>query len=185
MCPSPSNTTSPLLSGLVHAVTTAYNTHRDPKAQAAAIAAALQPFLGNPRLLTPAQQEEDPERYRQHLLHVDSRGVFSIVALVWLPGQSTVIHDHIAWAAIGVHQGVEREESFVLVEAPAGSFLVPGESSTLGAGEVASLTPPGDIHRVANAGAGKAVSIHVYGADLSQLGTSIRRRYELPIRLSA
>jgi len=28
-----------------------------------------------------------------------------------------------------------------------------------------------------------AVSLHVYGADISRLGSSVRRVYELPVRL--
>ena len=35
---------------------------------------------------------------------------------------------------------------------------------------------------VANAGNDLAVSIHVYGADIGVLGSSIRRRYDLPVR---
>lgn len=42
------------------------------------------------------------------------------------------------------------------------------------------LRAPGDIHRVRNAGSGKAISLHVYGADITRLGTSIRRVYEPP-----
>ena len=42
----------------------------------------------------------------------------------------------------------------------------------------------GDIHRVRNSGAGIAVWMHIYGADLSRLGSSIRRIYDLPLRWS-
>jgi len=45
---------------------------------------------------------------------------------------------------------------------------------------VCGFAPPGDIHRVWNAGTGRAISLHVYGADISRLGTSVRRVYELP-----
>ena len=50
-------------------------------------------------------------------------------------------------------------------------------------GTVAGLLPPGDIHRVTNCGTDLAVSLHVYGADLSVRRTSIRRVYDLPVRL--
>ena len=49
-------------------------------------------------------------------------------------------------------------------------------------GLVVWLSPPGDIHRVTNTGDGKTISIHVYGADINVLGTSIRRRYDLPVK---
>ncbi|MGG8410529.1 cysteine dioxygenase, partial [Streptomyces sp. 12297] len=57
----------------------------------------LAPHLGAPDLLTLAQQESDPERYRQHIVHAERDGSFSVVALVWLPGQQTAIHDHVSW----------------------------------------------------------------------------------------
>jgi 3-mercaptopropionate dioxygenase len=51
-------------------------------------------------------------------------------------------------------------------------------------GTVDALIPPGDIHSVANASDGVAVSLHVYGVDLYTLGCSIRRNYQLPVRLT-
>ena len=48
-------------------------------------------------------------------------------------------------------------------------------------GEVTGLLPPGDIHRVHNAADATAISLHVYGADLTLVGSSIRRAY--PIEL--
>jgi predicted metal-dependent enzyme (double-stranded beta helix superfamily) len=44
---------------------------------------------------------------------------------------------------------------------------------------VSGFAPPGDIHRVRNTGDTVAVSMHVYGADISRLGNSIRREYDL------
>jgi predicted metal-dependent enzyme (double-stranded beta helix superfamily) len=46
---------------------------------------------------------------------------------------------------------------------------------------VAGLAPPGDIHRVRNAGAETAISLHIYGTDISRLGSSVRRIYDLPV----
>jgi predicted metal-dependent enzyme (double-stranded beta helix superfamily) len=49
------------------------------------------------------------------------------------------------------------------------------------------MLPDGkDIHSVINAGDSVAISIHVYGADLNKLGSSINRRFDhLPIRGTA
>jgi len=46
---------------------------------------------------------------------------------------------------------------------------------------VSGFAPPGDIHRVRNAGDGTAISIHVYGTDVSRIGMSARRYYDLPV----
>ena len=43
------------------------------------------------------------------------------------------------------------------------------------------FAPPGDIHRVRNCGDGVAISLHVYGADITRLGSSVRRIYDLPV----
>lgn len=142
------------------------------------VAAALRPFLSVPGLLHEHQRIGDPAGYRQHVLHVDPGGSFSIVALVWLPGQETPIHDHVAWCVSGVYQGMEGEWRFDLRE---NAYLVPGEHFTNGPGEVCGFAPPGDIHLVRNVCDTTAISIHVYGADIGRLGTSVRRVYEQPV----
>jgi predicted metal-dependent enzyme (double-stranded beta helix superfamily) len=48
-----------------------------------------------------------------------------------------------------------------------------------GPGDVSVLVPPDeDIHRVANAGTGIAISLHVYGDDIGARGTSINRTFD-------
>ncbi|MFP1628849.1 cysteine dioxygenase [Streptomyces sp. 5K101] len=147
------------------------------------VAERLAPHLGADDLLTPEQRESDPERYRQHLLHAEHDGSFSLVALVWLPGQGTEVHDHVAWCTTGVHRGEEHERRYRLVpaEGPGSTArLVATADAVARQGEVCGFAPPGDIHRVRNAGSATAISLHVYGADISRLGTSVRRVYALP-----
>ena len=62
------------------------------------------------------------------------------------------------------------------------AHLVEADRTVNEPGDVVALTPPGDIHRVRNPGPGTAISIHVYGADIRELGSSIRRTYDLPVR---
>jgi predicted metal-dependent enzyme (double-stranded beta helix superfamily) len=140
-----------------------------------AVSAALRPALGDPQLLRADQRVGDPTAYRQHLLHVADDGAFSLVALVWLPGQATAIHDHLSWCVVGVHQGAEHETRFTRT---LGGQLVLTGTGVAHAGDVDGLLPPGDIHRVTNVGGDLAVSLHVYGADLRRVGSSIRRRYD-------
>ncbi|MFB7666160.1 cysteine dioxygenase [Kitasatospora sp. NPDC056138] len=140
----------------------------------------LAPHLGAADLLTADQQVGDPDRYRQHLIHAETDGSFSLVALVWLPGQHTSIHDHVSWCATGVHRGVESERRFRLVSDGRAGRLVATEDVTNPVGAVCGFAPPGDIHRVQNCGTDTAISLHVYGADISRLGSSVRRVYRLP-----
>jgi predicted metal-dependent enzyme (double-stranded beta helix superfamily) len=165
------------LQHLVHDLDDAVRGSAPGAATVAAVEAALQPHLGHDDLLTPDQRVGDPSRYRQHLLHVAGDGAFSVVALVWLPGQATPIHDHLSWCVVGVHEGAEYETRYRLV----GDRLVSAGTAVAHVGDVAGLLPPGDIHKVENASSWLAVSLHVYGADLSATGSSIRRRYDLPV----
>ena len=144
-----------------------------------AIATRLQDLLAEDDWLAPADRAPGTDTYRQHLLHVSPCRKLSVVALVWLPGQRTAIHDHVSWCIVGVYRGVEREERYDLVETGGRRFLRPAGAVLAPRGHVETLIPPdGDIHAVTAAGRETAISIHVYGADIERLGSSIHRRYD-------
>jgi predicted metal-dependent enzyme (double-stranded beta helix superfamily) len=42
---------------------------------------------------------------------VEPAGSFSVVALVWQPGQATTIHDHVTWGAFAVLRGTDRHRA--------------------------------------------------------------------------
>ena len=129
-----------------------------------AVCAALRPALSAPDLLLPEQRVGDPAAYRSHLLHVAPDGAFSLVALVWLPGQATAIHDHLSWCVVGVYEGAEHETRY---RPHPDGHLVESGTAVAFPGDVAGLLPPGDIHRVHNTSDTTAISLHVYGADLA------------------
>jgi predicted metal-dependent enzyme (double-stranded beta helix superfamily) len=146
------------------------------------VAALLQPALREPGLLEEHQCVGDEECYTQHILHVEPDGAFSIVALVWLPGQATAVHDHVSWCTVGVYQGQETETRYRLESGPGEPHLVEAGMGINQQGSVTGIAPPGDIHRVSNSGTSTAISLHVYGADIGKLGSSIRRTYDLPVK---
>jgi predicted metal-dependent enzyme (double-stranded beta helix superfamily) len=172
--------TTTSLDELVRAVRGVVNRQADWRRTARLVAAELTRRLPAADILTDEQRRGDPEGYRSHVLHTEPDGSFSIVALVWRPGQVTPVHDHVTWCVFGVVQGVEHEELFALDEAR--GALVPAGTKTNTVGEVSGFAPPGDIHRVRNAGDVTAISIHVYGTDVSRIGSSVRRYYDQPIR---
>jgi len=141
------------------------------------VASVLEPHLCDCELLDTERLLPDPERYRQYVLHVEPGGVFTIAALVWLPGQKTPIHDHVSWCTVGVYQGCEFEVQYACSDASPKSPPAVLGSTFHKAGEVQALSPGSDIHAVENPGPGIAISLHIYGADLSELGSSIRRSY--------
>ena len=159
------------LSPLVAGVRAAVDTHAGWSETAQLVAEQLRRQLPTPDVLTAEQRLGSPDGYRSHTLHVEPDGSFSVIAVVWRPGQVTRIHDHLTWCVFGVIQGVEREELY-----DADLNLV-GRSDN-GAGEVNGFAPPGDIHRVHNTGEGTAISIHVYGTDVTRTGSSVRRYYD-------
>jgi 3-mercaptopropionate dioxygenase len=143
------------------------------------VASELERHLPSPDILTAEQRAGDPDTFRSHALHSEPDSSFSIVALVWRTGQTTRIHDHVTWGAFAVIQGAEHEELFTLDED--GSCLVEAGSTVNAMGDVSAFAPPGDIHRVRNAGNRTAISIHIYGTDVTRLGSSVRRDYDLPV----
>ena len=144
------------------------------------VARALGARLPGPALILPAPlRRGDPAGYQSHLLHAEPDGTFSVSAMVWLPGQQTPVHDHVAWCVTAVLQGREHEEIFALADG--GQALRLAARNVNPPGSVSAFAPPGDIHRVRNTGETVAISMHVYGADISRLGNSIRREYPLPV----
>jgi 3-mercaptopropionate dioxygenase len=150
----------------------------DPRA----IGVCLKALLAHDDWLAPEHREPDPDRYRQHLLHVSPCRRLSIVALVWLPGQRTPIHDHVSWCIVGVYEGREREIRYRRVEGE--RCLEEIGSIEADPGHVEVIVPSEeDIHAVAAVGDGPTISIHVYGADIERLGSSIYRRFDdWPVR---
>jgi 3-mercaptopropionate dioxygenase len=151
----------------------------DEHVVAARVGMLLRPALADPALLEQRHREPADDRYRQHLVHVHPAGRYSIVALVWKPGQATPIHDHCCWCVVGVWQGLERETTYDLLADGASPYLTPRSSAVASPGDVSVLVPPAeDIHRVENSGDTLAISIHIYGGDISILGSSINRRFD-------
>lgn len=186
---SPTLTARPGVARLAAGVRAVVDRRAGWQETAAAVAAELRRSPLTPDALTADERSGSPDGYVTHILHVEPGGCFSVVAMVWRPGQVTPIHDHVTWCVFGVVQGVEYEELYV-VEADrrgagageGGECLVKVGENANRAGEVSYFAPPGDIHRVRNVGDQTAISVHIYGTDISRIGSSVRREYDLPVR---
>lgn len=159
------------LTDLVAAVRRATDVRADWTDTAHLVAEQLREHLPGPGILTPEQRLGQPDRVAGHLLHAEPDGAFSVLGLVWRPGQATRIHDHITWCVVGVLAGTEHEDLFDEALNPLGTRDNPP-------GEVSGFAPPGDIHRIRNVGDEIAVSLHVYGTDITRVGSSARRYYD-------
>jgi predicted metal-dependent enzyme (double-stranded beta helix superfamily) len=159
------------LSELVGGVRAAVAVHADWADTARLVAEALRRHLPSPDVLTAEERLGSPDGYLSHTLHVEPDGSFSIIALVWRPGQVTRIHDHLTWCVFGVIQGVEHEDLF-----DADLNLIGRSDNHVG--DVSGFAPPGDIHRVHNTADSIAISIHIYGTDVTRIESSVRRYYD-------
>jgi predicted metal-dependent enzyme (double-stranded beta helix superfamily) len=160
-----------MVGDLVAAVRRVIGMRADWARTAELVADRLRAHLPGPDILTADQRHGHPDRPAGHLLHAEPDGTFSILGLVWRPGQTTRIHDHMTWCVVGVLQGVEHED------------LYDDELNLVGTrqnhvGEVGGFAPPGDIHRIRNTGADTALSLHIYGTDITRIGSSARRYYD-------
>jgi predicted metal-dependent enzyme (double-stranded beta helix superfamily) len=132
------------------------------------MARTLSAALRSADLLAPRHREGAADTYRRHRLYVDPFGRFSILALVWAPGQGTPIHGHTAWGCAGVYEGALTVSTFRLTQASQGVLNCCQTATILARpGDTAFVRPGiGDIHRISNHSDAGALSIHVYGKDL-------------------
>ena len=167
--------TRPGLAALVAAVGRVLDPDLDDTAVPSVVVAAVRAHLPGPDLLTHQERSGAAVRPANVLLH--AAPAFSVQAVVWRPGQESTIHDHIAWCVLGMLAGATAETRY----RDHGDHLGVAGHSVNAVGDVHGFAPPDDIHKVANLGAGTAISLHVYGADLSGGRSSTLRRYSLPI----
>ena len=123
-----------------------------------------EPFL-DAAFLAPA-----PDRYARRLLHRDPEDRYTVVIMVWDRGQGTPLHDHAGmWCVECVYRGRIRVTSFDLEgDAEADTMQFTPESVVLaGVGEAGHLIPPFEYHRIENPDDKPAVTIHVYGGEMT------------------
>jgi predicted metal-dependent enzyme (double-stranded beta helix superfamily) len=162
----------PGLASLVRQIQSCTRQGADAATTARLVADVLEQASPTVDLLTAEERAGDPDDYIRHTLHTES--AFSILAVVWRPGQVTEIHDHLVWCSFMVLQGGETETLYDID----GDRLVQVGRRHRPTGSVSGVAPPDDIHQVENTGDAVAITLHVYGADLSD-GTSVRRTYTL------
>ena len=116
-------------------------------------------------LLAPA-----PDRYARRLMHRDPADRYSVVVMVWGPGQGTPLHDHAGvWCVECVYRGRIRVTSFDLESTAEAEPLrfTPESVVFAGVGEAGHLIPPFEYHMIENADPAPSVTIHVYGGELT------------------
>jgi predicted metal-dependent enzyme (double-stranded beta helix superfamily) len=142
--------------------------HAEPENVPARVVEAMKPLLQERDLLADEHREGDDACYLRHLLSADPDGRFTILALVWKPGQTTTIHGHSAWGAVGVYEGQPNVACYDCDEA-SGDKPVPvlASDDRYGPGATCCVQPGiEDAHRIYNATDEDVITLHVYGRDL-------------------
>ena len=144
-----------------------------------AVARILELRATEPGLLDGIQCVGSREHYTRHLVYAGPG--FSILAVVWLPGQMSPIHAHRSWCALAIRQGTLVETCFTRTRSAAGSEprLMLEACRQLQPGMVSHSDGDDEhYHRVANLGVETAVSIHVYGVAFDRLGHDLNRLWD-------
>src|SRR5437879_4906371 len=117
------------------------------------------------------------DRFAMNLIHLPTDKAFSVIGGVWIPGQTTPIHDHLTWALIGVYGGEEREALFRRTDDESNPKVAKIEKVSEKINTKGHVTVLGHrgIHRVDNISGKPTTSIHVYARDI---GRAERHSYD-------
>ncbi len=150
----------------------------DPSAIAAErIKTALRRAVATPGLLGAEHRAPKVDCYARHVIYADPSGRFTILAIVWGTGQFSAPHAHHTWCAYGVYENTLDETIFTWDEAT--SIAHPLHTHEREPGYACFAGPGLDqIHRLGNARATPAISIHVYGVERDSIGTRVNRMVE-------
>ena len=147
----------------------------------------IEEIAGRNDFLGPEYMKPVPDRYARRLLHRDPKGRYTMLAMVWDKGQGTPLHDHAGmWCVECVYQGRIRVTSYAVRGGDPETAVVQfsKENEILaGVGEAGALIPPFEYHVLENADATPAVTLHVYGGEMTYCHVfepvegGFRRRY--------
>lgn len=120
------------------------------------IMAALGRAAARPDLLDPAHRLPAADNYARHVIYADPSGRFTVLSIVWAPGQFSVPHAHRTWCAYAVCDKPLQETLFAWNHAAQRADVLrtevrrPGYCCYAGAGL-------DQIHRLGNSGSEPAI----------------------------
>ena len=113
--------------------------------------------------------ETAPDKYARRLVYLDPQGRYSVLAMVWDSGQGTALHDHAGmWCVECVYRGKILVTSYSHDKEDGDKhWFTQQEQIVAGVGEAGALIPPFDHHTIQNTFDVPAVTIHVYGGEMT------------------
>ena len=115
--------------------------------------------------------EPAPDRYARRLLHRDPQGRYTVLVMVWDGGQGTPLHDHAGtWCVECVYRGVIQVTSYSVRGGDPETDVVQfsrEKQVRAGVAEAGALIPPFEYHVLENPAASPAITLHVYGGEMT------------------
>jgi predicted metal-dependent enzyme (double-stranded beta helix superfamily) len=142
------------------------------------IIAALGRATCDPDLVAPTQRMPSADCYARHVIHSDPAGRFTILSLVWMPGQFSPPHAHQTWCAYAVRDNTLTETEYAFDHATMKAMPLRTVERRAG---YCSFGHAGldQIHRLGNAGVLPAISLHIYGVESGRVGTHVNRKVDV------
>ena len=174
---TPADSPCPMFQGrdqLVHRLDAAVR-RADTKAITHAVQSALVELIRHQQLTLPSDlTRTSDDHYARHLVYRSEELGYTVVAMVWGPGQGTALHDHAGtWCVEGVLSGEISVTQYELLEHAGERWRFKQQDTICShVGSAGSLIPPFEYHTIANARAdgGASVTLHVYGREIDQCG---------------
>jgi predicted metal-dependent enzyme (double-stranded beta helix superfamily) len=150
-------------------------------AMAGRITQALRTAAAAPNLLSDGLRAPRTGCYARHTIAAEPAGRFTLLSIVWGPGQFSPPHAHDTWCAYAVVENPLAETLFDYDTAS--GKAIAGKTAQRDPG-YACFAPAGleQIHRLGNAGGVSAISLHVYGVEGSRVGTHVNRLMDVAER---
>ncbi len=113
-------------------------------------------------------QRPVPSGYARRLLHRSERLHYSVVAMVWAPGQGTPLHDHAGmWCVEAVACGEVDVTQYERTQVRGTRYRFERTGvERAGVGQAGLLIPPREYHTIANPGLVPAITLHVYAGEM-------------------
>ena len=138
----------------------------------AGVQKALEELIGSGKIRLSRDLREHAEaRYARRLLYRSEDLGYTIIAMIWGPGQGVPLHDHDGtWCVEGVLEGEIVVTPYELLERNDDRWhFEPSDTIHSHVGSAGSLIPPFEYHTIANARTSEpSITLHVYGRELQQ-----------------
>ena len=165
------------LAALHETVNAAIASGAGPEALIERLRAPFARFLGQDGWLPEPCRVPIPGKAASYALLRSTDPEYVLFSMVLPAGESTKIHNHLAWGLIGLWQGKQFEVQYRRLDdgaAPEYAELGETERRELALGDITRLLPPiDDIHIITTLSDVPSISIHLLGNDLGKVNRQL------------